>query len=165
MKDRTSAEWIKYLNLKPHPEGGYYREIYRAEGEIPKSSLANSHKGSRNYSTSIYYLLQGRDTSRFHRIASDEQWIHVAGTDLTVYAIDPEGKCHRFNLGKSQDHEPFCVLPAGWWFGAKPVNKESFTLAVCTVAPGFDFEDFEMGSRQELVSQFPKCRNIIKDLT
>ncbi|HEX5150315.1 MAG TPA: cupin domain-containing protein, partial [Parafilimonas sp.] len=87
---QNAAFYIDHLQLKPHPEGGYYGETYRSSGVIPASALP-LFKGDRNYSTAIYYLLEQGDFSAFHRIKSDECWHHYAGDTLLIHILNPDG--------------------------------------------------------------------------
>ncbi len=159
--------WIEKLGLERHPEGGYYRETYRSEGIIPESALPDDRKGPRCFSTAIYFLLEGHDFSAFHRIRSDEIWHFHAGSTLLIHVIDPQGTYHLIKLGcNPEDGETFqAVVSAGCWFGAEPADERSFGLVGCTVAPGFDYRDFEMAERTELLDKFPLHSAIINRLT
>lgn len=155
----SSSDIIERLDLKPHPEGGYYRESYRAEGKIAGSG--------RSYSTAIYYLLEGEARSRLHRIASDEVWHFYMGDPLVVAEIDPSGSLKETTLGtdlkagQSLQH----VVPARRWFGAYLPKGSGYSLVGCTVAPGFDFADFEIGNREELLRRYPEAKAAIDRLT
>jgi predicted cupin superfamily sugar epimerase len=159
--------WIDQLGLSPHPEGGYYRATYKSDLTIARSALPAAFQGDRSASTAIYFLLKGEDFSAFHRIASDEVWHFYAGSALVVYVIDPEGNNLELNLGKDADAgEAFqAVVKAGCWFASRLKNATSFALVGCTVAPGFDFADFELATRSELVSAYPKHQRLIEQLT
>ncbi|MEJ1236489.1 cupin domain-containing protein [Chryseolinea sp. T2] len=152
--------WIEHLKLSAHPEGGFYRETYRAGGRLSVSDNA-----VRNYSTAIYFLLRKQDRSMFHRIKSDELWHFHAGGRLTIYMLT-EGGLVSQSLGQNieQGDKLQIVIPANHWFGAL-VTEGPYVLAGCTVSPGFDFSDFEMAKRQELLGQFPKHSDIIQKLT
>ncbi len=154
--------WIEKLGLQKHPEGGWFAEVYRAEGIIPASALLN-HKGERSLSTSIYFLLEGKDFSAFHRIKSDEVWHFYAGCGVNIFSIDSEGKLAVHSIGGGNSFQS--VIRAGEWFAAKPGDENSFSLVGCTVAPGFDFADFEMGKREELEKQFPQHTKLIQQFT
>ncbi len=161
MKDANS--WIKYLRLTKHPEGGYFREVYRAAESVPRAGLPARYGARRTFSTSIYFLLKGSEVSRFHRLKSDEVWHFYAGDSLTIHVIDRRGRYKRFRLGGS--HAFQCIVPHGDWFGATVDGNKGFALAGCTVAPGFDFVDFEMAKRSELVRLCPKKKRLIERLT
>ena len=158
---------IKKLNLKRHPEGGYFKEIYRCDELIQKESLPNRYNSHRNFSTSIYYLLQNNDFSAFHRLKSDEIWHFYKGSPLILHVINKDVVYKRHILGNALNNkESFqIVIKKGDWFAAEVKNKESFSLLGCTVAPGFDFNDFEMGQRSVLLEMYPKHSAIINKLT
>ena len=159
--------WIAKLKLEPHPEGGYYRQTYRSDLVLPKASLPPGFSGSRAVSTAIYFLLHGTDFSAFHRLRSDEMWHFYAGGALAVYVIDPDGSYSEIRLGNhSGTEEVFqAVVKAGCWFGSRLLEANSFALVGCTVSPGFDFEDFQMGKRADLLAKFPQHQRLIEQLT
>jgi hypothetical protein len=161
-----AQHWIDRLNLEPHPEGGYFHETYRAALTLPRSAIPG-HGGDRAASTAIYFLLAGDQFSAFHRIRSDELWHFYAGSGLIVHVIEPGGSYQQLLLGSSADQgEQFqAVVPAGCWFGSSLRQPETYALVGCTVAPGFDFADFEMARREELAAQFPQHRTIVERLT
>lgn len=163
----TAAYWIEKLSLEAHPEGGFFRQTYRAPIVIDRPSLPPSFKGPRSVCTAIYFLLSGAGFSAFHRLAADEMWHFYAGSTLQVHYIDPEGVLTTIALGpEAQAGEQFqAVVPAGCWFGSRLVQPDTFALAGCTVAPGFDFADFEIADRDALVEQYPQHRAIIEALT
>lgn len=162
-----SSFYIKALNLKPHPEGGYFREVYRSDENIPKSFLPKRYSGKRNFSTSIYFLLEGEQTSKFHRLKSDEQWHFYDGSPVRIYIIEAVGNLKSITLGNdlSKDEVFQIVIPRNNWFAAELVDKNSFCLVGCVVSPGFDFSDFEMAEREELISQFPHHKMLIERFT
>ena len=159
----NAVDWIEKLSLQKHPEGGWFKEVYRSEGFIPASALTPSHSGQRNFSTSIYFLLEGNDFSAFHRIKSDEIWHFYAGSSVTIYSIDHTGILHKHCIGDGNNFQ--AVVRAGEWFAAKPDDEKSFSLVGCTVAPGFDFADFEMAKRDQLLKLFPQHRELIEAFT
>ena len=163
MKD--AAFYINNLQLKPHPEGGYYAETYRSKGKIP-ADILKEFNGERSYSTAIYYLLEQGDLSAFHRIKSDECWHYYAGDTLLIHVLHNNGKHECIRLGASVDKgETFqFVVPANTWFAAECAEQSSFILTGCTVAPGFDFADFEMADKHQLQKEFPLQRDIISRL-
>ncbi|MBN1408110.1 MAG: cupin domain-containing protein [Calditrichaceae bacterium] len=164
---KEAGYWIQKLNLQKHPEGGYYRETYRSNEIITKDCLPNRYDGNRSFYTSIYFLLIGNDISAFHRIKSDEIWHFYYGSSMTIYRIDPDGMLFKTKIGDNLENgELFqTYIKAGHWFGAKINDPNSFSLAGCTVAPGFDFSDFELGSRKDLIKAYPRHREIIEQLT
>ncbi|MBX2976906.1 MAG: cupin domain-containing protein [Ignavibacteriaceae bacterium] len=164
----TKAEYyISKLELIQHPEGGYFKEVYRSDESLEENSLPIRYGSSRNFSTSIYFLLNGNQFSSFHKLKSDEIWHHYDGCSITIYLIDASGKLELKVLGKDLEKEQSfqITIPKGSWFAAKPDDENSFSLIGCTVAPGFEFNDFELGKREELISLFPLYRKLIVDFT
>ena len=159
--NQDAQYWIDRLGLSPHPEGGHYRVTYTAELTIDRSALPPRFQGDRAASTAIYFLLSGTDFSAFHRIAADELWHFYAGSTLIVHVIDPAGKASELPLGEEFQG----VVKAGCWFGARLKDPSGFALVGCTVAPGFDFADFEIGKRAELIRAYPTHRELIESLT
>lgn len=164
---RNSEYWIDKLKLTPHPEGGYFREIYRSEEKILKLHLPGRFYGDRNFSTSIFYLLSDKEFSRFHKIKSDELWHFYSGECLVIYEIDREGKLIENKLGLQIENgeSPQIIIKAGNWFAAKLQTDSGYCLAGCTVSPGFHFEDLEMADRKKLIELFPEHKNVITNLT
>ncbi len=160
-------EIVNNLELSPHPEGGFYKEVYRSDGMISQESLGTNFSGSRNYCTSIYFLLTSDNFSAFHRIKQDEIWHHYKGVSLYVHVIDREGRYQKYSVGKHFDkgESPQLIVPAGSWFASSVKEQSGYSLVGCTVAPGFDFDDFELANRQELVDQFPEHNEVIKQYT
>ena len=165
MKD--AGYWIKKLGLIEHPEGGYFLEIYRSPEAISKRSLPARYEADRSFSTSIYFLLIGEQFSAFHRLKSDEVWHFYVGSALTIHIIDEGGDYSTTRLGRDfEKGEVFqTTIKAGSWFGATVDDPASYSLVGCTVAPGFDFADFELGNRKELSKRYPDHRTIIEKLT
>jgi uncharacterized protein len=159
--------WIEKLQLEPHPEGGYFRQTYRSEVVIAREALPAGFSRARAVSTAIYFLLEGENFSAFHRLRSDEVWHFYAGEPLLVHVIDAEGKDSRILLGRDPDAGEVlqAVVRAGCWFASHVADWRSFAVVGCTVAPGFDFEDFEMGKREGLVALYPQHRELIVRLT
>lgn len=154
-----ARELIERFGLLPHPEGGHYRETYRSGGTIPAAALPPAFGGDRQYSTAIVFLLENGDVSRLHRIRSDEIWHFYGGGPLRLAMISPEGAVREIVLGSDigAGKHVQTIVPAGVWFGAKPCAGTAFSLVGCTVAPGFDFADFEMGEREALKTAFPEA--------
>ncbi|MEP7233247.1 MAG: cupin domain-containing protein [Ginsengibacter sp.] len=159
----TAQYYIDHLNLQPHPEGGFYTETYRATEQIPGDALPNRFSGERSFSTAIIYLIEQGDHSLFHRIQSDECWHFYAGETLLIHIIENRGNYYCIKLGTDiAAGETFqFVVPATAWFAAEPAPKSSFSLAGCTVAPGFDFADFEIADWAKLLASFPQHNAII----
>lgn len=159
----NAAYYINHLQLQPHPEGGFFKETYRASESIPTDVLPLRFAGALNYSTAIYYLLQEGDFSAFHRIQSDECWHFYAGDTLLIHVIEEDGKYYCIQLGSNiaAGETLQCIVPATAWFAAEPAPGSAFTLTGCTVAPGFDFSDFEMAERKALLDIYPQHSGII----
>jgi hypothetical protein len=164
---RTAAAWIAALGLSPHPEGGFYRETYRAAEMIDAPHLPARFGGARACSTAIYFLLPGDQVSALHRIKSDEIWHFYAGSALTLTLIHSDGRLEERRLGPDPGRgESFQVLvPAGCWYGAAVDDPGSYALVGGTVAPGFDFADFELADREALLAGYPQHRKAILRLT
>lgn len=157
--------WIETLALTRHPEGGWFRETYRSFETIAASALPERFTGVRCFGTAILFLLQRGDISALHCIHSDEIWHFHEGAALTVQLITPEGERREILLGRDPARgESFqAVVPAGCWFGAE--THGDFSLVGCTVAPGFDFQDFRMANRTELTGLYPQHAALIQRLT
>jgi predicted cupin superfamily sugar epimerase len=163
----TIDELVGALALAPHPEGGYFRETYRAAEEL--TSLPPRFAGSRSVSTAIYYLLAEHAFSALHRIRSDEVWHFYLGDPLALTVISDAGELRTIVLGTdlAAGHVPQTVVEAGAWFGARleAPAPGRFALVGCTVAPGFSFDDFELADRDALVARFPRHAVTIRGLT
>ena len=158
---------VESLKLLPHPEGGFYKEVYRSSNIITKTALTHNFSGDRSYCTSIYFLLTSDNFSGFHRIKQDEIWNFYEGSPLLVHVIDKEGAytCHEIGMDVSSHLFPQLVVPAGAWFASSVKNKNNYAFVGCTVAPGFDFEDFELAKRAQLIALYPQQKDIITQLT
>lgn len=163
----TAAYYIQHLAMQPHPEGGYFVETYRSAETVAQSALPGRFQGDRPFGTAIYFLLEKQQRSALHRIQSDEVWHFYAGGPLDVFVITPMGDLSVIRLGNRPGRaEVFqAVVPAGCWFGSAPANETDFSLVGCTVAPGFDFADFELANGSVLTEAFPQHRTIIDRLT
>lgn len=150
---------VKELNLLPHPEGGYYSEVYRSEESIPGKD--------RQLMTSIYFLLTSDNVSNFHRIKSDELWFHHKGSPITVHTLTEANGHQMIKVGSdlNEGEVPQALVKGGIIFGSSVDNENSYALVSCVVAPGFDFEDFELFDRKTLLQQFPAQEEIISRLT
>ena len=163
---QPATYWIENLGLKPHPEGGYYKEAYRATESIPHAALPPRFSGERSFATSIYYLLEQGDFSAFHRIRSDETWHFYAGGSLEIITLHQDRHI-ALSLGSNirEGEHLQITIPAGVWFAAHPKKNTSYTLAGCSVSPGFDFADFELAKRSDLLSEYPCSEEIVRALT
>ncbi len=161
----NAGDWIEKLGLLPHPEGGAFKEVYRSALQ-DDFLLSNGQKAKRSLSTAIYYLLREGEFSVFHRIQSDEIWHHYDGGDLLIHCLHPLRGMETTRLGKNHpDAVPQFCVSAGIWFASQPDAGAGFVLAGCTVAPGFDFDDFEIAKREDLLHEFPLNRDEIVRLT
>ncbi|WP_299625875.1 cupin domain-containing protein [uncultured Tenacibaculum sp.] len=163
----TAQEIVNKFDLTQHPEGGYFKETYRSDGIIKNENLSESFIGDRNHSTGIYFLLTSDSFSAFHKINQDEMWHFYLGTTLKLHMISPEGEYSFVLIGNDilNNEVPQFVVPAQYWFAAEVVNENSFSFTGCTVAPGFDFNDFVLPERKVLIELFPQHEEIITRLT
>ena len=131
-----AAELITRLNLEPHPEGGYYREIFRSADLV----MPADGRGPRAALTTIYFLLPAGIVSRWHRVSSDEVWHLYEGGPLEVLVVDPA--FGRVTSSRLEARAPVCTVSAAHWQAARPLGE--YALTGCTVGPGFDFADFSI---------------------
>jgi predicted cupin superfamily sugar epimerase len=150
------------LNLESHPEGGYYKETYRDD-----STVILDNGDAKSAGTAICYMLTGNDKSHFHRVKSDEIWFFHQGEPLEIYIIDSEGELQVELLGNclSEGERPQVRVKRNMWFAAKIKENKGFSLVSCTVSPGFEFKDFELAKKQDLLSQYPHLKNEIEILS
>jgi hypothetical protein len=163
----TAAYWIEKLQLTHHIEGGSYRRTYTASFNLAKHNMPSAFHGDRPVATAIYFLLEAEQFSAMHRIASDELWHFYYGDPLSIYEIDSSGNLTEHLLGNNPENNESlqCLVKAGSWFGSNVKKGGNYALVGCTVSPGFDFEDFELGERKDLMDQFPHHAGIIQMLT
>ena len=147
---KTVSDLITLLDLKPHPEGGYYRETYRSD-KVAGEPL-------RALSTAIYYLLVADTFSELHRLTADEIFHFYLGDTVEMLQLFEDGQAKVVKLGQNlaAGEQLQVVLPAGVWFGSRLVAGGTYALMGTTVAPGFDFADFERGNRAELLAKYSK---------
>lgn len=159
----SPERYITLLNLAPHPEGGWFREVYRAALQVEVPWTAEK----RSASTSIYFLLESGGFSSFHRIKSDELWHFYDGYALEIIWFDETGKPCSILLGRNPEVGELLQfsVPAGCWFAARVKVPGKYSLVGCTVSPGFDFTDFEMAERHKLISLYPGSEELIMSLT
>lgn len=161
MLDSEARKLVELLGLEPHPEGGFFRETWRS----PLALAGLPHGKPRAASTAIYYLLPGGSLSALHRVASDEVWHHYDGDPVELHVL--EGRVHQtFMLGRdrARGERPQYVVPAGAWQAAVSAGAR-WSLCGCTVAPGFDFADFEMPPREEMLRLLPDHEVAVLRLT
>jgi len=160
----SANEVIERLGLVPHPEGGFYAETFRAEA-LP---LALPERGNRSASTAIYFLLRAQDFSALHVVESDEVWHHYCGDPLELHAFDRAWQHRLAQLGAAfaYGQRPQHVVLHGELQAARVApGPHGFALCGCTVAPGFDFADFRMPARAELLAQLPQHAELVTALT
>lgn len=158
---------IELLNLKPHPEGGFYKETYRSEGGIPKDVLPSEYSGNRSYATGIYFMLTADTFSAFHKINQDEMWHFYDGSPIELHMISENGVYSCVHIGRdieNGEHLQY-VVPGGVWFASRVKDNAEYALLGCTVAPGFDFDDFTLPNASEMTKLFPQHSEIIGELT
>lgn len=148
---KSAKYWIDKLCLQKHQEGGYFREVFRSEMQFDVEG-----RGTRNAASSIYYLLEKGGFSAFHRVQSDELWHFYAGSPLAIHVID-SGKLGKVILSVDKMQT---AIKAGCWFAASA--DKGYALVGCTVSPGFDYADWEIGKRKELVKAYPEYKKVIE---
>jgi predicted cupin superfamily sugar epimerase len=160
MTEKNAAYWIARLNMYPHPEGGYYKEVYRSEQQV---SRAGDEK-IRSACTSIYYLLKGTEFSGFHQLLSDEIWYFHTGSSIKLHIIDINGQYYCEELSASDSGNLSIAVSGKSWFAAEIPEKEGFCLVSCAVAPGFDFLEFKMANKADMLASYPSRSDIIERL-
>lgn len=163
VKMTKADKYIKVLDMAEHPEGGWYKEIYKSAETIESESLPIRYSGKRHFSSSIYFLLKAGEKSKFHKLKSDEIWYFHDGSPLILLYIDLEGNLQKFMLGKDIENEQSLqvVVPAGSWMAS--TSSGAFSLVGCNVAPAFEFEDFEIADKIALSKEFPQHKIIINE--
>jgi len=164
-----NAEKLKsLLNLVPLSiEGGYFAETYRSPEIISPECLQGRHGGPRSVGTAIYYLLEPGTFSEIHRVASDEIFHFYLGDTVEMLQLWPDGSAKQVLIGTDVENgmAPQVVVPHGVWQGARLAAGGKFALLGCTVSPGFDYADYESGSRNQLCEAYPQHRDMILALT
>jgi hypothetical protein len=164
----TTSDIIARLKLTPLTiEGGYFRETYRATLTISATALPKIYAGDRNASTCIYYLLTPDTFSAIHRVKSDEIFHFYAGDAVEMLELCPNGEARIVTIHNdlAAGHEPQHVVPAGVWQGCRLIPGGNWALMGCTVAPGFNYADFELADRDALSNQYPEHSELIAALT
>jgi len=186
----TSAVLVATLGLQPHPEGGFFRETYRAAETVV------TPRGERSASTAIQFLVTAAAISHLHRLTSDELWVFQGGLQLELVTMSPGGEVETRVLGdveeivlsreqrethtaarsfalpdSARDRSPQALVPAGCWQGARlagsphlPASR-AWALVTCIVSPGFEYEDFELGERRALLEAFPEHAETVTAFT
>ncbi|TAL75544.1 MAG: cupin domain-containing protein [Burkholderiaceae bacterium] len=163
MSSPAVTRLVHQFDLQPHPEGGYYRETYRCEERVQRLQSGQE----RSASTAIYYLLSGDAYSAWHRIRSDELWHFHAGCPLDIHVLDDLGQLRTLRLGNVLEDPSArfqAVVPAGRWFAAERIDHRSYSFVGCTVAPGFEFSEFELADAAQLQMQYPQHAALIQRL-
>ena len=163
-QDLSVDELIKHLDLEPHPAGGlFFRQTYKSDGVIPKSVLPKDYHGDRNYNTLIYSLLPEGEKLKFHKLYSDETLHFYMGGPMTIVQISPKGEVEQNILGQEifKGHQLQYVIPAGYWFGIYSLKGSKYSLYGASVSPGFEYDDFIDGDKEQLLKQFPNAKDII----
>jgi len=158
-------EIIQKLGLQPHPiEGGYFRETFRSAESLPN---AYPGKGPRALGTSIYYLLTPETFSEMHRLPTEEVYHLYLGGPLRMLQLFPDGAHREVLIGSDllAGQTPQLVVPAGVWQGSLVEPGAPFALVGATMSPGFDLDDYEQGTRAELINQYPAAEALIRRLT
>lgn len=163
MNTNSIEDVISLLQLEPHIEGGWFKEVYRHSTVVRETSLGSGYSGPRNLATSIYFLLESGQKSRLHRLVSDEIWFFHAGNPLLIHTINQAGDYsgHLLGVAVSEGHLPQILIPAGTIFGAETMGEDGFTLMSCVVSPGFDYHDFTLFGVDDLLLQFPQHKELI----
>ena len=159
-----SEFFIREYGMNVHPEGGYYVESYRSHETIPQTGLPKRFNGDRSFCSEIHFLLIGNVFSAFHRIKSDETWHFYYGHPLELIIIHQDGRLQTVLMGGGPFHPSYFqfTVPQGAWFASRCTNEHGFSFAGCTVAPGFDFNDFELAVPDELSNEFPAHEKLIR---
>ncbi len=163
----TAEKLVKLLSLKSHPEGGYYRETYRSDELIEKGALPERYAGNRRYGTAIYYLLTRETFSAIHRIKTDEIYHFYLGDPVELVQLLPDGSGCVVILGNdiAGGAQVQTVVQRGTWHGSRLAEGGTYALLGTTVSPGFEFSDFELGDRNELIRAYPSFSDTIIALT
>lgn len=164
MPNQAASEIIKLLALEPHPERGYYRQTYRAATTVE----CRSHDGARAASTAIYFLISDDEPATYlHRLRSDEVFHLYDGGPLEIVRLFADGSWDVARLGMNlgEGERPQVMVPAGTWFGTILAPGASHCLVGCTVAPGFEFADFELADGPELAARYPEGADRIRDMS
>ncbi|CAM2710351.1 unnamed protein product [Rotaria socialis] len=174
-KNKQGDDWICLLNLKPHPEGGFYSETYMSDDQCV---LERYNKQIRSCSGAIYYLLKFPESpvSVFHRIKADEMWHFYRGLPLFIHVLDEQDSSYTKHILTSDltvdiNARPQILVSHGKWFAAEIIKTkmddtmDNYTLCGCTCMPGFDDKDFECAKRSYLIEKFPSLKDLIILLT
>jgi predicted cupin superfamily sugar epimerase len=164
----NAEQIIHLLGLQPHPEeGGFFAETYKCEEGIPRKALPERYRARRSFGTAIYYLLTADTLSELHRLESDEVFHFYLGDPVTMLQLHPDGDSEVVTLGQdiAAGQKVQVVVPRGTWQGALLNEGGEYALLGCTVAPGFEYADYETASRFDLLKEYPEHEELILRLT
>lgn len=163
---RDANYYVTKLGLEPHPEGGFYKRTFESAERTSDQELSVEFEGKRKLYTSIYFLLGSNDISHLHRLKSDELWYYHAGSPLTISVINENGHYKESKLGINLDEgeTPQVLVPKNSIFGSSVRDEDTFSLVGCMVSPGFEFQDFELFTQEELLSKYPQHKEVIMKL-
>jgi predicted cupin superfamily sugar epimerase len=164
----TDEDIIRKLNLKPLPdEGGYYSETYRSRDSVNRAALPKRYEGDKSFGTAIYYLLTPDTKSALHRLPTDEIYHFYLGDPVRMFLLHPDGRGENITLGQDiqSGHHVQFVVPRGVWQGSYLIEGGKFALMGTTMAPGFNFSDFEPADRNKLTLKYPDFKLLILNLT
>ena len=158
--------YVTKLGMEPHPEGGFYKRTFESEEQTSDQELSVAFEGKRKLYTSIFFLLGSKDISHLHRLKSDELWYYHAGSPLTIHVIDEKGNYKESKLGINLDEGeiPQVLVPKNSIFGSSVRDEDTFSLVGCMVSPGFEFQDFELFTQEELLAKYPQHKDVIMKL-
>jgi uncharacterized protein len=166
--NQPASFWKTQLGLKPHPEGGFFKEVYVSKEVLEMDNLPERYTGDRNTASCIYFMLEADSFSAFHRIESDELWHFHTGDALTIYLLDPLTKAaSTLHLGPRPDmgQSLTVAIPHDTWFASRVDAGGTYSLVSCTVAPAFSYDDFYLAERDMLLTVFPQHAQLITQLT
>ncbi len=164
---KSAGYWIEELQLEPHPEGGYFKETYKSAESFHSSTLPDRYSSSRPFATSIIFLITSENFSAFHQLKSDEVWHFYDGSTLSLYTINTQGELTTYNLGRKirEGEQLQVIMPHSQWFAGEVSMANSYALVGCSVSPGFEYDDFILGKKENLCKAFPQHKTIISRLT
>ncbi|MFP4690955.1 MAG: cupin domain-containing protein [Bacteroidales bacterium] len=162
----TADYFVERLRMEPHPEGGFYKEIYQSPIAIDNICLPPGFEGNRKLSSTIYFLLKAGQVSQLHKLRSDEVWFFHYGSPLEMHLVDERGShvVKRLGLNPEKGESPQLPVPADMIFGARPSEKSGFTLVSTMVSPGFEFRDFELFKTEDVCKMFPHLRDTLSEI-
>src|SRR5262245_11634888 len=157
----SARQIIEALRLQPHPiEGGYFRETYRSAGSIPAADLPPGYRAEngRSFGTAIYYLLTADTFSELHRLPTEEAFHLYLGGPVRMLQLDPDGSGREILIGADvlSGQQPQVIVPPNVWQGSRVEPGVEFALLGATMAPGFDYADYEQGRRSDLLERYPQ---------